>query len=204
MRRGPRRAVSAAAPVPPPGGAHRLRGLRADPLGPQEPGQAPLLVGGTTPRPGRAQSPGLDDQLCFALYAATNAVIRAYRPLLQAVGLTYPEYVVLMALWEADDVSVADVSARTQMPLGDLSPIVERLVETELVMRHGSRLRRGATRLTLTDRGRLLEERAVVAQHEVRCQTRLSTDDVAQLRGSLHDLTGTLQAAHPYQEAGTA
>ena len=142
----------------------------------------------------RPVPPGLDDQLCFALYAATNAVIRAYRPLLRAVGLTYPQYVVLMALWEDDDVSPSDLGARVRMASGDLAPVVDGLVDAELVERHRHRLTRRVVRLALTDRGRLMEERSLVAQHEVRCQTRLSTGALEQLRGSLHDLTANLDA----------
>ena len=152
------------------------------------------------PAPVAAGSNGLDDQLCFALYAATNAVVRAYRPLLRAVGLTYPQYVVLMALWETDDVSVTDLATRVRMPQSGLAPILDRLVDAELVHRNRHRVNRRVVRLTLTDRGRLMEERAVVAQHEVRCQTRLSTGEVQQLRGSLHDLTTTLDNHHRDQE----
>ena len=93
----------------------------------------------------------LDDQLCFALYAATNAVVRAYRPLLLELGLTYPQYLVMMALWEKEDLSVGDLGA-------------------------------------LTDAGRALEEQAAKAQHQVRCQTLLTPDALADLRDELQDL----------------
>lgn len=148
-------------------------------------------VGGGAPGAGE-EPKGLDDQLCFALYAATNAIIRAYRPLLRAVGLTYPQYVVLMALWEDDEASPSDLGARVRMAPDDLTPVVDGLVDAELVERHRHRLNRRVVRIGLTDRGRLMEERSIVAQHEVRCQTKLSTDALEQLRGSLHDLTANL------------
>lgn len=123
--------------------------------------------------------------------------MRAYRPLLRAVGLTYPHYVVLMALWETDDIGAADLSARVRVPLSDLMPIIERLIDAELVERRRPHLNRRLIKLALTDRGRLMEERAVTAQHQVRCQTQLSTAALQQLRGSLHNLTDTLDGHSP-------
>ena len=141
----------------------------------------------------------LDDQLCFALYAATSAIVRAYRPLLRDIGLTYPQYVVLMALWEEDDVSVGHLGARLSLPLSGVTPVLDRLERAGLLERRRGTEDRRTVRVALTDAGRDLERQAARAQHQVRCQTELRPEALAELRSELHDLTHTLD-----QEPGQA
>ena len=130
----------------------------------------------------------LDDQLCFALYAASSAIVRAYRPLLADLGLTYPQYIVLMALWEREDVSVGDLGQRLGLPPSGVTPVLDRLEAAGLLLRRrGSEDRRHVV-VALTDAGRALEEQAARAQHQVRCQTLLTPDALAGLRTELHDL----------------
>ena len=74
-----------------------------------------------------APSVALDDQLCFALYAASRAVTARYRPMLDAIGLTYPQYLVMMLLWEADHQTVGQLGARLALDSGTLSPLLKRL-----------------------------------------------------------------------------
>ena len=130
----------------------------------------------------------LDDQLCFALYAATNAVVRAYRPLLLELGLTYPQYLVMMALWEQEDVSVGDLGARLGLPVSGITPVLDRLDRAGLLDRRRGSPDRRVVLIALTDEGRALEEEAAKAQHQVRCQTMLSPGALATLRGELQDL----------------
>jgi DNA-binding MarR family transcriptional regulator len=130
----------------------------------------------------------LDDQLCFALYSATNAIVRAYRPLLHELGLTYPQYIVLMALWEQEDVSVGDLGARLGLPLSGITPVLDRLERAGLLERRRGAPDRRVVLVTLTDAGRATEEQAARAQHEVRCRTMLSPGALATLRGELQDL----------------
>ena len=131
----------------------------------------------------------LDDQLCFALYAATAAIVRAYRPLLAELGLTYPQYILLMALWEKEDVSVGDLGARLGLPLNGVASVLDRLERAELLERRRGREDRRVVVVTLTDAGRALEEQAARAQHQVRCQTMLAPGALASLRAELQDLT---------------
>jgi len=77
----------------------------------------------------------LDNQLCFALHAASRRVTAAYRPLLDEVGLTYPQYVVMLALWEHDGVAVRDLGERLFLDSGTLSPLLVRLEEAGLLSR---------------------------------------------------------------------
>lgn len=134
----------------------------------------------------------LADQLCFALYSASSAVVRAYRPLLHAIGLTYPQYLVMMALWEGDDIGVGDLGGRLGLPLNSISPILDRLETSALLERHRARDDRRIVNVVLTDSGRALEEQAARVQHQVRCQTELTPAELAALREELHALVEVL------------
>ncbi len=134
----------------------------------------------------------LDDQLCFAVCTAANAVVRAYRPLLSAIGLTHPQYLVLMALWEQDGVSLSHLAARLELPLHGLSPVAERLERSGLVRRRRDPPDRRVVRLELTGAGRDLEAAAAEAQHEVVRQSHLTPTALEQLRGALDELSTNL------------
>src|SRR5438309_10725674 len=77
----------------------------------------------------------LDDQLCFALYAASRAVTARYRPMLEELGLTYPQYLVMMLLWEEDNQTVGQLGSRLALDSGTLSPLLKRLTAAGLVTR---------------------------------------------------------------------
>jgi len=130
----------------------------------------------------------LDDQLCFAVYAASSAIVRAYRPLLAELGLTYPQYIVLMALWEREDVNVGDLADRLGLPPSGITPVLDRLESAGLLLRRRGTEDRRLVVVALTDEGRALEKPAAEAQHTVRCQTLLSPDALVGLREELHDL----------------
>lgn len=131
----------------------------------------------------------LDDQLCFALYAASNTIVRAYRPLLAELGLTYPQYIVMMVLWEADDVSVQAIGRRLDLPPHGVTPILTRLVEAGLVGRAADPRDARVTRIRLTATGAGLEAAAAQAQAAVVCRTGLSSEALDELRERLQDLT---------------
>ncbi|WP_132251303.1 MarR family winged helix-turn-helix transcriptional regulator [Methylobacterium segetis] len=130
----------------------------------------------------------LDDQLCFALYAATNAVVRAYRPLLAEVGLTYPQYLVMLALWQDGVTPVHELAARLQLGPSAITPLVDRLEAAGLVTRARAADRR-LVLVALTEAGRALEDRAATVQGAVVCRTGLAEGDLAALRQELKDLT---------------
>ena len=77
----------------------------------------------------------LDDQLCFALYSATNAVVRRYRPLLAELGITYPQYLLLLVLWQDGPCTVGGLGDRLSLPPHGLSPLLDRLEQAGLVQR---------------------------------------------------------------------
>ena len=134
----------------------------------------------------------LDDQLCFALYAATNQVTRAYRPLLESIGLTYPQYLVMLVLWESDTRPIGDIAGRLQLAPHALSPMLRRLELAGLVQRQVDGTDGRVVNVSLTTQGRELERAASRAQLDVVEQTGLCGEDLADLREALHALVVTM------------
>ena len=136
----------------------------------------------------------LDDQLCFALYAAANSVVRAYRPLLRDIGLTYPQYLTLMVLWQQDGLSVSQIADRRQLPGNALTPLLARLEQ----LGHLSRARDDGdgrvVRPRLTPLGAGLEREAAGVQRNVVCRTGLDEVSLAALRRQLQDLVNNMHA----------
>ncbi|TDC20749.1 MarR family transcriptional regulator [Streptomyces sp. 8K308] len=102
----------------------------------------------------------LDDQLCFALYAASRAVTNRYRPLLEGLGLTYPQYLVLLVLWEHGTVPIKDIGAALQLDYGTLTPLIKRLESAGLVRRERRPDDERTVLVTVTEQGQELRERA--------------------------------------------
>ncbi|WP_208780470.1 transcriptional regulator, SarA/Rot family [Streptomyces griseorubiginosus] len=102
----------------------------------------------------------LDDQLCFALYAASRAVTARYRPLLDELGLTYPQYLVMLVLWEQDSISVRELGASLQLESSTLSPLLKRLEANGLLRRERRAEDERSVAIRLTGEGAALRERA--------------------------------------------
>ena len=102
----------------------------------------------------------LENQICFPLYSAANAVVRAYRPLLQELDLTYLQYIVLMVLWEEKELNVGELGNRLGLDSGTLTPLLKRLEGKGLVERRRSKEDERARTITLTRRGSALKSRA--------------------------------------------
>ena len=130
----------------------------------------------------------LDDQLCFALYAATNSVTRAYRPLLEEIGLTYPQYLVMMVLWQDDELPVHLIASRLALAPHAISPLLRRLEDAGLLVRRQDTADRRVFHVHLTASGVALEQSAARAQLAVVDQTRLCPPELHGLRDELHDL----------------
>ncbi|UIX33419.1 MarR family winged helix-turn-helix transcriptional regulator [Streptomyces sp. GQFP] len=142
-----------------------------------------------------AGSPRLDDQLCFALYAAQRAVTAAYRPLLDELGLTYPQYLVLLVLWERGEVTVKELGAALCLDYGTVSPLLKRLEAADLVRRERSELDERSVSVRVTGRGDELRERAAHVPGAMLAATELSGGEVARLRGELWELAERAQWA---------
>ncbi len=102
----------------------------------------------------------LDNQLCFALYSASLQMTKAYKPLLQEIGLTYPQYLAMLVLWERDGITVGEISARLLTEPGSLTPLLKRLEAEGLISRTRSSHDERVVQLHLTEAGRELEKRA--------------------------------------------
>ncbi len=103
----------------------------------------------------------LDHFFCFQLYAASRALTGMYRPLLEPLGLTYPQYLVMMLLWESDHQTVGQLGSRLALDSGTLSPLLKRLTAAGLVTRHRRVEDERSVSIALTDKGRALRERAL-------------------------------------------
>lgn len=135
----------------------------------------------------------LDNQLCFALYAATNAIVRSYRPLLAAIDLTYPQYLVMLSLWQDGPSTTRRIADRLRLAPNAITPLIDRLEAAQLVRRERDTNDRRVIHVILTDRGLALRSEASDAQHEVACATGLSLDGLEDMRGSLIALAEQLE-----------
>ncbi|WP_063052689.1 MarR family winged helix-turn-helix transcriptional regulator [Nocardia arthritidis] len=136
----------------------------------------------------------LDEQLCFPLYAASRAMTAVYRPKLERLGLTYPQYLVMLALWERDERSVGDVCQALDLDSGTLSPLLKRLEAAGLVERRRSAADERRVDIRLTERGRALRAEAGDIPAQMAEASGLSMDEVIALRGILHRLTEALKS----------
>ncbi|MGW3156946.1 MarR family winged helix-turn-helix transcriptional regulator [Streptomyces sp. NPDC001089] len=114
----------------------------------------------STAEPPQGGSLLLDDQLCFALYAASRAVTARYRPLLDELGLTYPQYLVMLVLWEQDSITVRDLGHALQLESSTLSPLLKRLEAAGLLRRERRAKDERSVAIRLTDAGARLQEQA--------------------------------------------
>jgi DNA-binding MarR family transcriptional regulator len=124
----------------------------------------------------------LDNQLCFALYAASRAVTSAYRDALSELDLTYPQYLALLALWENDGITVSTLGTRLQLDSGTLSPLLKRLDVAGLVERRRSSEDERRVTVHLTPRGLALREHADQVQRRALAAVDLTPTEIDTLR----------------------
>ncbi|WP_406274700.1 MarR family transcriptional regulator [Nocardia sp. NBC_00881] len=136
----------------------------------------------------------LDEQLCFPLYAASRAMTAVYRPKLERLGLTYPQYLVMLALWERDGRSVGEVCHALALDSGTLSPLLKRLEGAGLVERHRSAADERRVDIQLTERGRALRAEAGDIPTQMAEAVGLSQDEFLALRETLRRLTHSLMS----------
>ena len=127
----------------------------------------------------------LDDQLCFAMYAASNAIMRAFRPLLGEIGLTYPQYLVMMVLWERDDQSVGVIAERLLLPPHALSPLLHRMSLSGHLTRERDPDDGRVVRVRLTRAGAQLHDSAARIAVSVACRTQLPVNAIDSVRDQL-------------------
>lgn len=135
----------------------------------------------------------LDNQLCFALHAASRAMTAAYQPLLESLDVTYPQYLVLLTLWEEDGARVSRIGERLHLDSATLTPLLKRLETRGLVERRRSAVDERVVEIFLTAAGKRLQKKALSVPSGVLCKTQLALPDLARLRDELKALTKKLQ-----------
>jgi DNA-binding MarR family transcriptional regulator len=124
----------------------------------------------------------LDNQVCFPLYSAANAMVRAYRPLLNAIDLTYPQYLVMLALWQHNRLTVTQLGAKLRLDSGTLTPLLKRLEAKELVSRVRSSDDERVRIISLTERGLVLKKEAQSVPESLRCRVNMPPEKAQQLK----------------------
>jgi MarR family transcriptional regulator, organic hydroperoxide resistance regulator len=141
----------------------------------------------------------ISDQLCFALYAASRAVTATYGPLLEPLGLTYPQYIVMLVLWENDGLSVKRIGEELTLDSGTLTPLLKRLESQGLVTRRRSTEDERVVEVFLTAEGKRLKQKAKSVPEELVCRFGVPLEQLVKLREELQALT---RAIHSREEAG--
>lgn len=136
----------------------------------------------------------LDNQLCFPLYACSREIVRQYTPYLEPLGLTYTQYITLMALWEHGTLSVKDMGKLLHLDSGTLTPVLKKLEEKGFVNRRRSREDERSLIVSLTEKGEALREQAVEIPAKVTGGLRLPQEDVQALYRLLNKMLSTYSA----------
>ena len=137
----------------------------------------------------------LDNFLCLDLYATSRAVMKAYTPLLAPLGLTYPQYLVMVALWERDEQQVNELAQRISLDSGTLSPLLKRLEAAGLVTRSRSAADERALKVALTPAGRALQKRAPEVVSRIAELFGMSLPEMQALKGTLRGIGARMDAA---------
>lgn len=139
----------------------------------------------------------LDNQLCFQLYSASRVMTKLYQPLLKPLDLTYPQYLVMLVMWEmpiGHKFTVTSLGERLNLDSGTLTPLLKRLEAKRLLLRQRSSEDERQVWVRLTALGESLKQQAKKVPEKLMCQTKISADDIAQVRETLKNLFGSLDA----------
>ncbi|WP_431037361.1 MarR family winged helix-turn-helix transcriptional regulator [Pseudomonas yamanorum] len=137
----------------------------------------------------------LDNQLCFALHSTSLLMTKVYKPLLQALGLTYPQYLAMMVLWEEDGLTVGEISNRLLTDPGSLTPLLKRLEAEGLLSRTRSREDERVVVVELTDAGRALRDKAMDIPQCILGASGMGIEQLRKLQGDLLALRKNLQVS---------
>ncbi len=145
----------------------------------------------------RAASLFLDNQLCFSLYATSLAMTKVYRPLLGPLGLTYPQYVVMLALWEHGELTAGGLGELVALDSGTLVPLVRKLVSLGLLQRQRSASDDRSVLISLTSAGARMSQRAHRVHAQIACATKCTEAELNVLMRSLQTLRASLLIGAP-------
>ena len=130
----------------------------------------------------------LDNQLCFALYSTSLTMTKLYQPVLERLGLTYPQYLVMLVLWESSPLTVGELGARLFLDSGTLTPLLKRMQAAGWLTRERDPADERRVLVRPTDAGRALRRQAGDVPREMACATGCSIDELAELTGRLQAL----------------
>lgn len=136
----------------------------------------------------------LENQLCFPLYAAAKEVVRCYRPFLDPLGLTYTQYIAMMALWEHKVLTINQLGKLLYLDSGTLTPMLKKMEQAGLLVRRRSEIDERSVVINLTPKGEALREQAVNIPDEMAQYVKLNANDTIQLYHLLHRLLGSHNA----------
>jgi len=132
----------------------------------------------------------LENQICFPIYSASRLMTKAYKPFLEKMGLTYPQYLVLMVLWEEDKLSVNKIAEKLMLNTNTLSPLLKRLEKMEILSRKRSNKDERSVEVQLTEKGKQLKSEARPIPEKLLStllNEKMELDDVLQLKGMLNE-----------------
>ena len=135
----------------------------------------------------------LDEQLCFALYSASNSLTRIYRALLEPHGLTYPQFVVLMALWQKDNVSITQLAQKTGLAKATMTPLLKRLEVKGLIERQRLADNDRQKNIVLTKSGRELAQQSGEITDQVFCATTLTQEEAQSMIAACHQISQVIR-----------
>jgi DNA-binding MarR family transcriptional regulator len=136
----------------------------------------------------------LDDALCFALYTANRLMSQTYRPFLSDLGLTYPQFLVMISLWNKDEQSLNEIGEKLLLDSGTLTPLVKRLISQKFVSKVRSEDDERKVVVALTDKGRELKTKAAHIPEGMFCKLNMSMPEFVKLRDEVKTLISNLKA----------
>lgn len=136
----------------------------------------------------------LENQICFPLYAASRLVTQCYQPVLARFNITYPQYLVLLVLWEKDNVNLTFIADKLQLKSNTLTPLLKRMEELQLIERKRSSLDERNISIALTEKGKNLKQEAVAMPMHLISNLELSRDEMLQLHHLLYKLIDQFKA----------
>ncbi len=130
----------------------------------------------------------LDNQLCFPIYVASREIIQGYNRYFGDLDITYPQYLVLMVLWEEDEMSVNSIGKRLHLDSGTLTPLLKRMESKELILRSRCKADERTVRISLTDKGKQLKQKAVKIPPQLAEDLTLTQEEAETLRRLIYKL----------------
>lgn len=130
----------------------------------------------------------LENQLCFALYRTTRAITQTYRPFLEEIGLTYPQYLVMLVLWEEDNLTLTHIGNKLMLDSGTLTPMIKKMESADLLQRKRSHTDEREVRILLTPKGHDLKHQAGQVPLKMGCRITLSDEKRRRMQQDLDDL----------------